>query len=263
MLYGMGMAVRTRNAVGTTRKRGAPKLGLPLLALTGILTVLAACGNEESRSDVTGGVTVARPADTAATGYEPPVTPTTDAESPPTLPKTTDDLRHVFPEATEAAEVFLPEMSGEYEIRSERRIGPEQEQWPWADGFVGGWERTYDLSTDVLGPMRRIAVTTQVLMFQSEADARRFVGGAVGALGPETVVGAGTSDDGNGQELYTLYETPGERLRTKSGMAEARGLLVIWTTFEDSEKGANWGPDAWLANARIREEAVSRYPDLG
>lgn len=170
------------------------------------------------------------------------------------------DLQYALPSAEAAAEVFLPGVSGEYVVRREQPIGMDQQLWSWASGFSGGWERSYEMTTDVAGPERRIAVTTRVLMFESEELAIGFSKRLVDELGK--AVEFTYENEYSPFEFTTSYKVPSDELAGKSGVASVYGSLMVWTTFEDSESSNVWSDSASSANLAVHAEIVKKYPDL-
>jgi hypothetical protein len=200
----------------------------------------------------------------------PPVTNATASTSVAELPtdeasagdraRIAGDLQYAMPTAERAAEVFMPGISGEYAVKSEQPIGMDQQLWPWASGFVGGWERSYEMTTDVAGPERRIAVTSRVLMFESEELAIGFGKRLVDELG--RAVEFVYDNETTPLEFTTSYKVPSDRLAGKSGAGSVYGSLMVWTTFEDSESSVVWLEAATNANVAVHAEIVKKYPNL-
>lgn len=189
------------------------------------------------------------------------------ASSPPVIKMSVEDLvriagdfQYAMPTAERAAEVFMPGISGEYVVKSEQPIGMDQQLWPWASGFVGGWERSYEMTTDVAGPERRIAVTSRVLMFESEELAIGFGKRLVDELG--RAVEFVYDNETTPFQFTTSYKVPSDRLAGKSGAGSVYGPLMVWTTFEDSESSSVWLESAIGANLALHAEIVKKYPNL-
>jgi hypothetical protein len=240
-----------------------------LSAFAGV--VILGCSNSgavvEGGGASLGGSTSAVIATTVPAAAAPTSTIATDETASMTRERIAGDLQYIMPMAETAAATFADKLSGEYEITAEQAIGVEQTLWPWAVGLIGGWERSYEFSTDAPPPMRRAAVTTRVLLFESETDAVSFASRLTSELGSAVrwlERGSVSTADGatNAFMFRTQYRVTSDARSGKTGSGNVRGSVLVWTTYEDSEWKFNWGSTAEEANTVIFRELLAKYPDL-
>ena len=248
------------------------------LLLLSAFTGVALLGCSDSGADITDdnasleGSTIVVPTTSVA-----PTTSTTTVEQVISIrKKIAGDLQFIMPTIETAAAILTDGFSGNYEITGEQAIGIEQTLWPWAVGFIGGWERSYEFETDLMAPMRRPAVTTRVLLFASEKDAVVFSSRVAREFGPglrsleyDTTSSADelikmASDDSiiNALVFRTQYRVTSDARSRKAGAGNVRGPVLVWTTFEDSYTKFFWDSEAETANTKIFRELLAKYPEL-
>ena len=190
-----------------------------VVALIGALSLLTTCADTGSEGADTTVVATSLPFMTTTSTT---TTTTNAAEDSPIVVTSAPqselraiDLQRLLPGPDQAADVFMPGTSGEYVVRFEQEIGVDQQTWPWATGFLGGWERSYDLTTDVVGPERRISITSVVLIFESQRLAVWFTTRLARELGDK--VEFQYENEYTPFEFITRYKVSGTKLGGKSG----------------------------------------------
>lgn len=178
-------------------------------------------------------------------------------------------ITDALPLAEDAADIFMSGGSGEYVIVENKEILAQDFDGLATSDFRRGWTRSYELSTDLVGELRRIKATSQILVFTTRDTAMSFYRDQVRNFDPNDV-GDVASIGLYGEPYFVAdWVNNGQKLPVFNTAGSLFESVFLKTTFEDQYLAPNPGSNkpsrldlrdtAAAANVHLWIEIVKKF----